>query len=176
MTGGKKKKTPPLELLQRENSSLSAKDLCGIFKWVNSNASIILGFTLSVVICKLLAVNPFSGVNAIIFVHGCHATGINYPSDNFYLLFAKLVRGQAMCQIDLEFDHVITTTQIHCEEGNYHEIQYTTYSCETFKFFSDREVRITPASIVCRWLQTTKLGIVKKCLPHKFFIGLRFFA
>jgi len=35
---------------------------------------------------------------------------INFPSDNFYLLFAKLV-GQAMCQIDLEFDHVITTTQ-----------------------------------------------------------------
>jgi len=35
---------------------------------------------------------------------------INFPSDNFYLLFAKLV-GQAMCQIDLEFDHGITTTQ-----------------------------------------------------------------
>ena len=35
---------------------------------------------------------------------------INFPSDNFYLLFAKLV-GQAMCQIDLEFDHVITMTQ-----------------------------------------------------------------
>ena len=79
---------------------------------MNSNASIILGFTLSFVISKLLAVNPSSRVSAIILSMGSATPQelINFPSDNFYLLFAKLV-GQAMCQIDLEFDHVITTTQ-----------------------------------------------------------------
>ena len=64
---------------------------------------------------------------------------INLPSDKFYLVFAKLVRGQtwgqAMCQINLEFDHVITMTQPRCEEGNYREIHHTTHSWETFKFF-----------------------------------------
>ena len=81
---------------------------------MNSNASIILGFTLSVVISKLLAVNRLQGSMLSYLSMADSATPqelITFPSDNFYRLFAKLVRGQAICQIDLQFDHVITTRQ-----------------------------------------------------------------
>lgn len=72
----KEEKLHFLKFFGRRAHSL-LRDLRRIFKWANSNASVILGFTLSVVISELLAVIPSSRVNAIMFVHGHHTTGIN---------------------------------------------------------------------------------------------------